>query len=398
MHFDIPISRLGIDYPAADNSYLVGEVANVKIVNRKMDFGIIRYESRWFDMIFVDKSTTSTRKYKWFDLDADYIRSGLANKDKLFGECPVLVVHNDKQFINIPIKDVDAFLTHVDEICKFFSNVLHASTGSFVYGPVSYDEMQAQVEEGINSVAGLYVPTHQGVPALWCTDQYAAKEMFDVTKRDFSTNEIAKWFSNEVKSHADSPVCNGLTNSKVCVDFFYNYSYQRYNGAISYNVLLYPVFVRFWEECVREGCLTEKGAYDNWSVWTSCGLDTPTRFMSQETVAEEEEVSVDARDLSIGKWVFRTKSPYQKAREPRTVSDTSVPALMSYFTMQAVVTPNYIPILTIYEPDTKTIITYEYAFKDGEKMLGNAGIVAEELISKLNDDGYGGKCVIIENY
>lgn len=386
------LSWLGIDYEAADRKF-VGKNMNIGTdMTKYTDFPIVHLKGDILNIIACGKRRPSRDIKVWNVSELQGVFDEAVNNS--VGEYPVVIgISDDKVVYNFGIKDVGYLRSNMSEFIGLLREGFHINVVAPVIKPTDYGAFKHSVDT-LMDVNQLYVPTHDGVPALWLNEESnvcVAHGLQKSVSDGFSTADIKHYFGLSKKYDSDKIVVTSWrTLPGQDVKFMYNSHYQHFNGSLPYSVLLYPVFVRVWEQLVKAGGCQQ--AYENWVMWFQTGGISEATFISNKqepkpTVSVTEPVTT-ATDYSVGKWnVVEDKAPYDgKAPAVQCKLDT-MDTISAVLIQRSVMYPGVPLEIEVFDPKRNKITNFEFAPAEGVKVIGHSFEVTEALMAAIKDKG-----------
>lgn len=386
------LSWLGIDYEAADRKFL-GKNMNIGTdMTKYTDFPIVHLKGDILNIIACGKRRPSRDIKVWNVSELQGVFDEAVNNG--VGEYPVVIgISDDKVVYNFGIKDVGYLRSNMSEFIGLLREGFHINVVAPVVKPADYEAFKHSVDT-LMDVNQLYVPTHDGVPALWLNEESnvcVAHGLQKSVSDGFSTADIKHYFGLSKKYDSDKIVVTSWrTLPGQDVKFMYNSHYQHFNGSLPYSVLLYPVFVRVWEQLVKAGGCQQ--AYENWVMWFQTGGISEATFISNKpepkpTVPATEPVATST-DYSVGKWdVVEDKAPYDgKAPAVQCKLDT-MDTISAVLIQRSVMYPGVPLEIEVFDPKRNKITNFEFAPAEGVKVIGHSFEVTEALMAAIKDKG-----------
>lgn len=386
------LSWLGIDYEAADRKF-VGKNMNIGTdMTKYTDFPIVHLKGDILNIIACGKRRPGKDIKVWNVSELQGVFDEAVNNG--VGEYPVVIgISDDKVVYNFGIKDVGYLRSNMSEFIGLLREGFHINVVAPVVKPADYEAFKHSVDT-LMDVNQLYVPTHDGVPALWLNEESnvcVAHGLQNSVSDGFSTADIKHYFGLSKKYDSDKIVVTSWrTLPGQDVKFMYNSHYQHFNGSLPYSVLLYPVFVRVWEQLVKAGGCQQ--AYENWVMWFQTGGISEATFISNKqepkpTVSVAEPVTTTT-DYSVGKWnVVEDKAPYDgKAPAVQCKLDT-MDTISAVLIQRSVMYPGVPLEIEVFDSKRNKITNFEFAPAEGVKVIGHSFEVTEALMAAIKDKG-----------
>jgi len=388
------LSWLGIDYEAADRKF-VGKNMNIGTdMTKYTDFPIVHLKGDILNIIACGKRRPSGNIKVWDVSELHDVLSEAVNNG--VGEYPVIIgISDDKVIYNFGIKNIGYIDSNASEFIGLLRDGFHVNSIAPVVRPTDYEAFKNKVST-LMDVNQLYVPTHDGVPALWLIEDKNVCVIHGLQKNvsdGFSTADIKHYFGLSKKYDSDKIVVTSWnTLPGQDVKFMYNSHYQHFNGSLSYNVLLYPVFARVWEQLVRAGGCQQ--AYENWVMWWQTGGISEATFIGNKVEPKQQPtipglVSVYAAiDDSVGKWnVVEDKAPYDGKTPAVQCKLGAMDTISAVLVQRSVMYPGAPLEVEVFDPKRNKITNFEFAPAEGIKVVGHSFEVAEALVVAITDKG-----------
>lgn len=386
------LSWLGIDYEAADRKFL-GKNMNIGTdMTKYTDFPIVHLKGDILNIIACGKRRPSRDINVWNVSELQGVFDEAVNNG--VGEYPVVIgISDDKVVYNFGIKDVGYLRSNMSEFIGLLREGFHINVVAPVVKPADYEAFKHSVDT-LMDVNQLYVPTHDGVPALWLNEESnvcVAHGLQKSVSDGFSTADIKHYFGLSKKYDSDKIVVTSWrTLPGQDVKFMYNSHYQHFNGSLPYSVLLYPVFVRVWEQLVKAGGCQQ--AYENWVMWFQTGGISEATFISNKpepkpTVPATEPVATST-DYSVGKWdVVEDKAPYDGKTPAVQCKLDTMDTISAVLIQRSVMYPGVPLEIEVFDPKRNKITNFEFAPAEGVKVIGHSFEVTEALMAAIKDKG-----------
>ena len=386
------LSWLGIDYEAADRKFL-GKNMNIGTdMTKYTDFPIVHLKGDILNIVACGKRRPSRDIKVWNVSELQGVFDEAVNNS--VGEYPVVIgISDDKVVYNFGIKDVGYLRSNMSEFIGLLREGFHINVVAPVIKPTDYEAFKHRVET-LMDVNQLYVPTHDGVPALWLNEESNVCVAHGLQKNvsdGFSTADIKHYFGLSKKYDSDKIVVTSWrTLPGQDVKFMYNSHYQHFNGSLPYSILLYPVFAGVWEQLVKAGGCQQ--AYENWVMWFQTGGISEATFIGNKaepkSVIPATEPVTATTDYSVGKWnVVEDKAPYDgKAPAVQCKLDT-MDTISAVLIQRSVMYPGVPLEIEVFDPKRNKITNFEFAPAEGVKVIGHSFEVTEALMTAIKDKG-----------
>lgn len=374
-------SWTGIRYDAGEG--MLPELKlDAKIYNRVTSYKIVRFTSPYIELIinggFNIENIYNTKPIA--DLSTEF---AIAKSNKV-GEYPVLVCINDDAIINVVVKDTDWFESNLNTIMRVLGFVLGCDNATAVTEMPPIDVFEEYMKTHKFSVNSLYIPTHDCTPALWmCTPHYTEAKPLRINGA-FSTEEVKTWFNIYAKSIGDILEAGEIyAKCGEAIAFMYNKSYQHFNGSLSYNVLLYPVFVRLWETLYQRDYDFFKANYENWRAWCQSGGELPAIFKEPERVTQDA-ISTALSEDYLGVWERTEIEPNNVHLMPPGCGELNQEIFSSLLAMRAAKGGDV--QFQVYVNSKDEIHTWVFKPAEGVRVLGNSTDIARLFIAAIEAD------------
>lgn len=386
------LSWLGIDYEAADRKFL-GKNMNIGTdMTKYTDFPIIHLKGDILNIIACGKRRQGKDIEVWDVSELQGVFDEAVNNS--VGEYPVVIgISDNKVVYNFGVKDVGYLRSNMSEFIGLLREGFHTNVVAPVIKPTDYEAFKHRVET-LMDVNQLYVPTHDGVPALWLNEESNVCVAHGLQKNvsdGFSTADIKHYFGLSKKYDSDKIVVTSWrTLPGQDVKFMYNSHYQHFNGSLPYSILLYPVFARVWEQLVKAGGCQQ--AYENWVMWFQTGGISEATFISNKPEPKPAmpvtEPVTTATDYSVGKWnVVEDKAPYDGKTPAVQCKLDIMDAISAVLIQRSVMYPGVPLEIEVFDPKRDKITNFEFAPAEGVKVVGHSFEVTEALMAAIKDNG-----------
>lgn len=386
------LSWLGIDYEAADRKFL-GKNMNIGTdMTKYTDFPIVHLKGDILNIIACGKRRPGRDIKVWNVSELQSVFNEAVNNS--VGEYPVVIgISDDKVVYNFGIKDVGYLRSNMSEFIGLLRDGFHVNVVAPVIKPTDYEAFKHRVDT-LMDVNQLYVPTHDGVPALWLNEEAYVCVAHGLQKNvsdGFSTADIKHYFGLSKKYDSDKIVVTSWrTLPGQDVKFMYNSHYQHFNGSLPYSVLLYPVFARVWEQLVKAGGCQQ--AYENWVMWHQTGGISEATFIGNKPepkpTAPTTEPVVTATDDSVGKWnVVEDKAPYDGKTPAVQCKLDAIDTVSAVLIQRSVMYPGTPLEIEVFDPKRNKITNFEFAPAEGVKVIGHSFEVTKALMAAIVDKG-----------
>ena len=390
MHFlEQDVKWAGIDFDWAER-FLVGENFAKTNLSKSVSYNIVRYKGSGIDIIAVGNRSNSAKFELFSNGSVEKVLSEAVAKP--VGEYPVIVGVNRTGTVsfNFVVKDKEWLRSNAKEFGELLGDVFSIVGIAAVTDVEPYELFKRQLDTGYRSVNSLYVPTHDGVPALWLTDgSTGSKVAVNQTpvSDGFSTSDIKHFFSLAKKYEQADKLREAvikLPGAKEVV-FMYNSHYQHFNGSLAYNVLLYPMFVKMWEDCCTEGDFEQ--AYNNWEMWHKTGGVSEAVFIKKEDKKVTNCETTASTSEGLGEWKHVEHQENYQHFLPEKLCAVDVDKLSAQLIQMCIIGKTQTPKIEVYNEGNNCLDTFEFVPEGDTKIVGHGFEVATLLVQAVEKEG-----------